>query len=178
MGTMQIPENTKRIISITFVLIFISTMIIVIMGFSIKSINKDIQKLNHFLSNSQDIHANFEESLRMYTERTKTITDYLSTLRPDNKEEYIKFISDIEDLAQNLRININLQSLEPEEKTLNYYISFEGDLNLMKRFLLELEKMPYFIQVVDLDYVTPMLYVSQKEGRNGNIQLKIKLYIK
>jgi len=109
MEQIQITDGIKRILSVSFILILISTFVIVFMGYSLKSIHRDIRHLDKFLINSKDIQTNFEQSLMIYTERTQKITNYLFSLRPDSEEKYIKFISDVEDLGQKLNLDLNMQ---------------------------------------------------------------------
>jgi hypothetical protein len=178
MDQTTITENTKRIISTTFILILISSFVLIVISASMRSVNKDIKKLDYFLSNAEGIQVNFEESLRIYTDRTKTITDYLLSLRPENEQQYIKFISDVEKLGQDLSIDLTLQSSEQTPKTLSYIVSFEANYSKMKEFLDALEKLPYFIQIGEIDFTNPVFYTNSRTVADGNIKLKIKLYIK
>ncbi len=172
------PENTKRILSITFILILISTFVLVVVGSSAKSVYKDIKKLDHFVSNSEGLQVNFEESLRIYTERTKVITDYLLSLRPEKEQQYIKFISDVEELGRVSGLNLNLQSTESTPKALDYTLTFDAGLNKMNDFIRNLEKLPYLILIEDIDYTNPVLYTTNRGSGDGNVKIKIKLYIK
>ncbi len=173
-----IPEGTKRIISVSFVLIFISSMIVIILGQSMKQVHGEARRIDHFLKNAEGIQINFEQSLQIYTERTKDIMDHLLALRPETKEEYIQFISDVENLGNEMGMHLNLQSVGTGVTTLDYEITFEADLDQTKEFVEELEKMNYFIQIDEIDFTAPAIYAAQRGATNGNVKLKIKLYIK
>lgn len=174
----QISEGAKRVLSITFVLIFISSFIVIVVGNSVKHVHADINRLNHFLENAEGLQANFEQSLQMYTERTKEITDYLLLLRPENEQQYIRFISDIEELGKMFDGPIALQSTGEEENHLNYNISFESTFAQMESFIEKILDLPYFIRITDISFTSPQLYVNQRGENGGNVNLKIQLYIK
>ena len=180
MEQIQITDGIKRILSVSFILILISTFVIVFMGYSLKSIHGDIMHLDKFLINSKDIQTNFEQSLMIYTERTQKITNYLFSLRPDSEEKYIKFISDVEDLGQKLNLDLNMQFINniKDKADINYSIELFSNTKNLEKFLSELQTLPYFIKITNIEFTDPDLYLSQENSREGNVKLKIKLYTK
>ena len=179
-----LPNGLKRIIGICSILILISTFIVILVGTSLKNINRDIKSLGAFLSNSENIQANFEKSLILYTESTEETIKYLLKLRPNSEEKYINFISEIESIGEKLAIKLNLKSFEPildkkaqKEKALHYQIMFFGKQSDLNDFLVEMEKLPYFIKVEEINYTNPE-NIDAESFKDGNITLKIKLYIK
>ena len=183
MAQIQQPSILKRILSISLVFIIISTFIIFLLGKSASGINQDIKGISKFLSLGEEIKPNFEQSLMMYTENTQYIIDYLLELRPDSEEEYITFISEIENIAQKLSLNIDMQSIEnfnsdeAESNILDYSINFYGGADDMINFLGELEDLNYFIKVRDIDYKN-IEFLDEASLKKENINMKIKLYTK
>lgn len=182
----QISSSLKRAIIVSATLTLISTIIVVGIGYSLLNINREIKILNHFLTSSANIQANFEKSLQIYTENTQDIIDFLLSLRPDSEEKYIEFISAIENVAQDLAINIDLQSIteikgtkkgtkKANPDTLDYQIRFYGSLNQLNRFIAELEKSPYFINVATIEYTNPQTLISSEKSA-ANINLVINLF--
>lgn len=173
-----ISERLKRAMIISATLTLISTIVVIGIGNSLLNINREIKTLNHFLTSSTNIQANFEKSLQMYTKNTQEVIDFLLSLRPDREEKYINFISTIEDIGQQLNINLDLKSLAQEktkQTTLNYQINFYGSLNQLNIFLKELEKLPYFINVESIEYTNPQTLL-RNEKSSSNISLKINLF--
>lgn len=186
MDQSSLPEGTKRIINICAILILISSFVVVLIGNSLKTINSEVKQLNAFLVNAEGIQANFEKSLQLYTQGTQHVIDFVLTLRPQKEQEYIKFISEVEKIAESLNLKINLQSLPPElqkpgtpinEKTLDYIINFYGNQENLRNFLQRLESLDYFIKVESIDFRN-LQSLAENEDIQENIDLKIKLYIK
>lgn len=172
------PEGTKRILAVSLVLILTSSMVIIVLGQSMKNVHGEIRRLDHFLTNAEGIQVNFEQSLQVYTERTKDITDHLLSLRPETEQEFIRFISDIESLGEEMGLDLSLQSIGRGDRTLDYEISFEGDLEKTKEFAKELEKMNYLIRIDEVDFTNPVIYAAQRGATGGNVRIRIKLHIK
>ncbi len=187
MESLQRTNFTKRILSLTFVLILISAFVVIFMGTSSANLNKEIKQLNAFVGSARNLQSNFEQSLQMYTESTQEIISYLSSLRPDSEEDFINFISAIETIEQRLGFSLNLKSLnhvsetlsvESPEKTLDYSISFYGNLKDLNEILTELQQLPYYIRIDQINFVDLEFLTKKEEKQDGNISLVIKLYIK
>lgn len=184
MAQVQLPNNMKRILVITLLLVFISAVVVGIIGGSIKSINKEIKHLNNFIFQAKEIQPNFEQSLEMYTGQTKDIIEFLSELRPSSEEEVVKALSEIENIGQNLSLNVSLNSVgkdlsqKDSEKTLSYDIAFYGGITDLQNFLKELESLMYFIKVEQIEFNNTK-YMDEKDlEREKNIKIKIILYTK
>lgn len=185
MAEIQIPTKLQRILQISLILIFISTVTVFFIGGSLRRVQKDTSSLRYFLENTQNAQINFEKSLEIYTDRTKEIIDYILELRPETEEEYVQFISQIEQIGTNLGINIELESITDNsteaavsaQNSLDYNISFYGTIINLKTFLLELENLDYFIKVEKISYSNAS-FLTTDEQKRPNITLTIKLYIK
>lgn len=181
MAQSQIPNAVQRILTISFVLIAISTVIVLFVGYTTNIMHKDIQQLQAFLSNAENVQPNFEQSLVLYTTNTQPVIDYLLDLRPTAEEDYIAFIAAIEGIEQKLQIKINLQSItkgkeattQAVQKTLDYKVNFYGNTEMLFSFLKELEALPYYIKVSDVYYADPTTMED-----STNITMIMKLYIK
>lgn len=180
MEPLPIPNITKRILSVSTIFILISTFVVIFIGYSLSAINQGIKRTNAFLAGAQDIQPNFEKSLQLYTESTQEIIDYLISLRPDSDGDYLKFISDIEETSEKLGLDLRLESTQDikltDSKTLRYDLNFFGTNNDLMAFMEKLEQLPYFIRINQVDFKNPQLLTD--EDINGNINLKISLYIK
>ncbi|MBI2463617.1 hypothetical protein HYV57_01535 [Candidatus Peregrinibacteria bacterium] len=82
MEAVQTSNNGKRILNFCLLLTGLSTCIMLIMGWSVSDVNKEIKELEYFLATAKDVQPNFEKSLLMYTESSKDIIEYLLKLRP------------------------------------------------------------------------------------------------
>lgn len=188
MEQLPVTNGTKRTLSLSFILTLISAFTVIFIGTALIHVNSEVKRLNAFLTNAKDIQPNFERSLQLYTESTQKIIDYMLSLRPDSEEDFIGFISDIERLEQKLDLNINLQSLDDlkgtdetstaNTATLDYQVSFYGNLTDLNNFLSELETLPYYIKVDQIDFIDLAFITEKEEKQNGNISLTIKLYIR
>ncbi len=182
---MQPPANSnllQKIFNLCLVLLCFFFVANIALGASLKILAKDIRELEIFLASAETVKPNFEESLNLYTEGTEQAIEYVDTLRPDTESEYIEFISSVEAVAQNLALNIDLESLDPEKpdglgSTLRYRIDFFGGQNELMRFLTELEQLPYYIRVDELRYES---FEALQAGEDSapNILLTIELYVK
>lgn len=184
MAQVQLPNSLKRILIITLSLIFISVAVVIIIGESLKNINKEIKQLENFVNKTEEIQPNFEKSLEMYTVQTKHIIEFLSELRPSNEEDIVKALSEIENIGQKLSLNIELSSLgkglneNNADKTLNYDISFYGSLNDLQNFLKEMENLMYFIRIKKLEFRDTKYMDADEIEREKNIKFNIILYTK
>lgn len=186
MAQSQIPNAVQRILIIAFVLIFISTVIVLFVGRTVSTMHQDIAQLETFLANAADVQPNFEQSLVIYTTNTQPVIDYLLALRPASEEDYIAFIAAIEAIEQKLHIKVNLQSItqakdvviQAEQKTLDYKVDFYGNTDMLTAFLKELEALPYYIKVADVYYMDPSSVNTAAGQTDTNITMTIKLYIK
>jgi len=181
----ELSNQTKRIFKMSAIFILISSIIVLVMGYSSSKINYDIKTLNVFLEKTQNLQVNFEESLKLYTESTQSSIDHATSLRPDEESEYITFISEVENIGTNLNLDLTLRSTqisEPENSTkgntLDYELTFYGDETDAITFMQELENLPYFIKIYSVEYYD--LNSSENENLKliPNIKINIRLYVK
>lgn len=182
-----IPNALKRILMICAVLMFISAFVVVVFGKTVSDLNRQIKDLSEFLVEAEEAQPNFEKSLTIYTESTKEIISYVSLLRPDEEVDYITFISEVEDIGRALSLNLDLESIDPNEEdgetdmtgsnTLDYEVSFYGSMTNLIDFLRELESLNYFIKVDEIGYRS-LDSLIEDDNALPNINLKIKLYVK
>lgn len=176
-------ELPKKIFNICLVLTSFFVLAGSILSFSLSGIHKDMQSLQVFLASAESVKPNFEESLSLYTQGTREAFDYLKDLRPSSEEEYIRFISSVEDIAKELSLNINFVSIGAITastnvgETLNYRVQFYGGPTDLLSFLERVEALPYFVRIYKVNYKSLSL-----NGVGGdavpNIDLTIQLYVK
>jgi len=178
---------TRRIASICLILTGIATIGTFFMGSNALSISKEVEESEYYVSVAREVQPNFEESLSLYTGDTQKIIDYLLELRPENEEEYISFLSTLEELGQDLSLKLDIRSFEDNllaggaiaepSKTLDYEIDFYGSFRDMQAFLGELEALPYYIKVSEIRYID-LNGSDDDEQKVPNLNIKIKLYVK
>jgi hypothetical protein len=184
----QMPNSLKRILMTCLVLMIIGTFAAVSFGFSMVDISEENNDISKFLEVAQTSRVNFEDSLVMYTEKTRTVVGYLEKLRPANEEEYIKFISQVEDIGQALGLRVSLEASKSlantnkkaeatPEDTITYNMSFFGSITDLKAFLSKLEELPYFVKVSNSSFRT-LRPEEITQNTPPNINITIKLYIK
>lgn len=176
------PSNKlQKIFNICLVLMIFFFFGNIILGSSLKVLDRDIAILTQFLTNAELVKPNFEESLNLYTKGIQESIAYVDTLRPDTESEYIQFISSIETIAQNLSLNFELESLgvaEEKDETLNYRIRFFGGQVELFNFLEALEALPYYIRVDSVQYESLEMLSRTNKDTPTNLVLTIKLYVK
>lgn len=173
---------SSRVLKVCLILSGISVFTAIIMGSSTVSVWQEITNNQSFIKVAKEMRPNFEESLSLYTGNTQKIIDYLLALRPATEEEFITFISRIEDLGQELSLNLNIKSMDsPNESSIAYQVSFYGSIRDMKLFIRKLDDMPYYIEVSEIKYLNPAFVEESDEEKSSNtpnISLVIKLFIK
>lgn len=181
----QIPDSLKKILKISFILVFLSVFVVVFIGTAADGVNTDIKKLNKFLLVAENIKPNFEKSLQIYTEQSQYVTEYLLGLRPDSEEELVGFISDVEALGQKLGIDLDLQTVDGSEsedenleKYIEYTVTFYGTMSDLKKFLFELETLNYFIGMDSIDFKNLEFADETASPLKENNKIILRLYIK
>jgi hypothetical protein len=178
-----------RVLKICLILSGVSVFASILMGSSTLDVRQETENNKSFIKVAKEMSPNFEESLSLYTGNTQKIVDYLLTLRPSTEEGFITFISDIEDLGQELSLNLNVKSMEAEavkpgkkaaaqdNSTISYQIGFYGSIRDMKSFIKKLDELPYYIEVSNITYSNPAFADEEAPG-SQNISLTIKLFTK
>lgn len=189
MVQVQLPNKVDRILKVCLLLTSIGTFAVIAIGIALVSVKNDNKKIEEFLEVGKNTHVDFENSLLMYTEKTRNTIDYLLKLRPSNDEEVINFISQIEQIGQDLHLDIELSALgeliesknkkanKNNDETISYKISFFGSVDDLNKFMVRLESLPYFIRVDRADF-RDMSTTEKTHEIQPNIGVIIKLYIK
>lgn len=155
----------------------------IVIGYSSNQIHGEIKKIEHFLELAEGIKPNFEESLNLYTAGAEEAIQYVQTLRPDSDTEYIQFISSVEAIGDELALNLNLESIDGDDKAtqlgnvIHYRIQFYGGNDDLNRFLEALEALPYFVRVDELHYDSLELADDSSDTFTPNVELMITLYV-
>lgn len=170
---------------ISFVLIFVSSFIMIAIGFALQRVHEENLVLQAFLDDAQNIQVDFENSLSMYTESIQGNLDYLTSLRPENESGYIEFITRVEDLAQDYGLTLDVQTLDRSDKPdstgsnyVDYILNFYSSADQLWSFVKSLEGLPYFVRVVDLDFVSLGGANSEEDFSLPNVSLTLRLYVK
>ncbi len=176
----------NRVLNFSILVMIVSAFIVFVAGYSLSKIHRNNQELEQFLDLTKDIQPNFEQSLELYTENAEDAIGFVQELRPEREEDYVVFIQNVEQLAQELRVKVDLQSLGDEvkkdpstkENVLEYRVGFYGGFSSLTRFLEGLEDLPYYIRVTSFDYQN-LNYIEKNEDREvPNITLILQLYVK
>lgn len=180
MDQLMISNNIAKTLKVTSMLTVISTVVIILIGISIITIDQDIKKLQSFIKNADNIQENFETSLKLYTESTKDTIDFLLELRPSTEEDFIKFISNLENIGDklNLDLKINTVADEKEKNILTYEINFFTSVESFQKFLQEIERLSYFIRITNYSYTSLKRIIEQDLGDEENFSITLKLHTK
>lgn len=182
MAQVQVPNSLHRIMTVSAILIFIGAFTVVFLSVLMKGLNSEVKGLENYMEEAKTTQPNFEKSLEIYTDQTEIVINYLLGLRPSKEAEYVDFISQIEDIGHDLSLNLDLESIrfskEEDDGTLNYMITFQGGMIDLEDFLTELEALPYYIRVKEIDYRSPKNLSEDELEKAENIKIKIGLFTK
>lgn len=182
MAHTEIPNNLRRTLQIAALLMLVSTFAIIALGMGFLKVHTETKSLESFLKNAVNVQPNFEQSLMVYTETTKDVSSYLLELRPDEEKDYVQFISDIEGIGHDLKLNIDVQSLESKaagkKDFMLYNVSFLGSLDSLKILLKKLEAQDYYVGIERIDYRDLSLLNMDNSEKSQNIDVIVKLFIK
>ena len=177
-------QKVQKVLRLSMIFMLISAAIVIFLGHALSSLHNETKELEAYLELAEDIKPNFEESLSLYTENTKNAIEYVHSLRPEDDDEYIEFISAVENIAQGMSLNMELQSIDAsgysvpsKSPSIDYMIRFYGAREDLTKFLEKLEGMDYFVHVISIDYES-LSYSIDQEKESPNITIKIKLYVK
>jgi hypothetical protein len=180
MQPIPLSKANQRIFRLCFVFLMISSFVILFIGTSVRSVHTDIKALNSFLEAASEVQPNFENSLQLYTENTEQAIAFVHELRPDDELDYIQFISELEAIAQELGLSLELESFEDPNNTgdtLNYNISFYSSRNDLTEFLYRLEQLPYYLRIDQVRYQT-LSSLQGSQDPTPNATVTIQLYVK
>jgi hypothetical protein len=178
-------NNLKKTSRITVLLLIISALTMLVAGFQVTSASRGIKVLKKYLENAEAIQPDFEKSIILYTTKTEKVFEHLMKLRPANEEDYVAFISSLENIGKQLSLDLGVKSAVEDTsgdkkdalKTLAYNISFYGTQEDLKKVISSLQDLPYFIRFDEVSY-RDLDGLSQEERKEPNNAVKIKLYIK
>jgi len=178
------PHSLKKTSRITLLLIFISALVIFITGFEVTAVAREIKVLKKYLENAAEVQPDFEKSIILYTTQTEKVFGRLMQLRPATEDDYVTFISNLENIGKRLSLDLKVKSVsdgtksaEDALKTISYNISFYGTESDLKNLVSALEELSYFIRFNEVSY-RDLDGMTAEEKKEPNIMLKINLYIK
>jgi len=191
-----IGKISSRVIKFCLILAGISAFAAVLMGSSTITIQEEIRNNRNFIDTAKEMRPNFEDSLSLYTGDTQKVVDYLLALRPATEEEFITFISRLENLGQELSLNLSIKNIEnlgynngkpikASSNMIGYHVSFYGSIRDLKSFIRSLDALPYYIEVSDIKYSNPA-FQEDDESATGqqiantekNISIMLRLFTK
>jgi hypothetical protein len=181
----QLLNSLRKNGKISLLFTGLAAFVIVVIGLATMVVAKDVKIMKKYLDNASMIQPNFEDNIILYTSKTEKLINSLLSLRPKNEDEYVTFLSNLEKVGQRLSLNIDVKSLGGvqiapiggQEKVLYYTVSFYGGSSDLMKFVEQVEKLPYFIKVVDVNYRN-LDHLSADEKKTQNIHMKLMLYIK
>lgn len=169
---------------ISFVLIFVSSFIMLAIGYALQNVHKENRVLESFLGHAQNIQMDFESSLAVYTESIQTSLDYLVSLRPQNESGYITFITKVEDMADQQGLQLDIKTSDKSKKAdstgsyyVDYLLTFNSNSDQLWAFAKSLEALPYFVRIVDLDFSSLEKPSSTDQFLVPNVTLTLRLYV-
>lgn len=181
----KVNSKTHDWFKLSFVLIFISSFIMLAIGYALEKVHEENLVLKAFLDDAQNIQVDFENSLSMYTESIQSNLNYLSSLRPQNESGYIEFITRVEDIALSYGLSLEVQTLDKSKVVdstgsnyVDYHLSFYSNADQLWSFTKSLEALPYFVRVSDLDFVSLEKATSKNDFSVPNVTLTLRLYVK
>jgi len=183
---MELPPLNKRAQSMArlgAVVLFFSTFIMGVVGYSVRSIHDEIKILNQFMINAEEVQPNFESSLQLYTENTEKAIAFVHDLRPDDELDYIAFISELESLGQSLGMKLSLSSDEAASgvdgtgsNSLVYEVQSYGSYDQLVNLMSGLESMPYYLRIDSFEYAS-LSSLDASDLERPNVSLNLRLYV-
>lgn len=188
------PEQKFTLTSffkISLIFILLGTFSVVFLVRSILLISVENQELQAFLDKASMVQVDFEQSLSMYTEETKSDLALIDALRPQGEVDYIGFISKIENIGQMLDIAVTLKTIDVKSVSsvsgqnvditgsnyIDYAVEFYSNNNQLLSFLYSIEALPYFVRVQNVQYKN-LEFAKGEDTARPNVSLTIRLYVK
>ncbi|MFA5855433.1 MAG: hypothetical protein WC846_04110 [Candidatus Gracilibacteria bacterium] len=176
---------------ISLIFILLGTFSVVFLVRSILLISVENQELQAFLDKASMVQVDFEQSLSMYTEETKSDLALIDALRPQGEVDYIGFISKIENIGQMLDIAVTLKTIDVKSVSsvsgqnvditgsnyIDYAVEFYSNNNQLLSFLYSIEALPYFVRVQNVQYKN-LEFAKGEDTARPNVSLTIRLYVK
>ncbi|MEK7146203.1 MAG: hypothetical protein AAB802_03390 [Patescibacteria group bacterium] len=167
-----------RILNVCFVLTLISTLAIAVLSFSLNRVQQENKRITAFVNSAGELSSNFEQSLQMYTENTQEAIAFIDTIRPNNENEYIAFITELETLGQELSLDVDVETLSGNKDTLQFSVEFYGSKRNLMDFLVAIEELTYYVRVDEFSLTELPTEITTSRNASPNIQLILSLYVK
>jgi hypothetical protein len=164
----------------------LAAVIIIIMGFAVMNSANDVKVMTKYLEKASSIQPNYETNIVLYTSKTEKVIESLLKIRPENQEEYVTFISEVEAAGQSLSLNLDVKAVDGVKPShtgkndgsqISYNISFYGTDKDLLKLLSVFDDMPYYINVSSVSYDN-VDNLSDDQKEVFNVRLKIDLHIK
>jgi hypothetical protein len=184
MAQTQIPTSIQKIINVSAILVVIFLVNTLVFGFLSNAENTELKHHQNFLEATQDINQKYEQQLSIYNQEAKESVDTLMSVRPEEEKDYVEFIRQIEGISAKLELNLQLRSVgQPKDgeaqNSFLYSVHFAGSLGDLRNFLIELETLPYYLKITNLEF-QDLRYMDdeQREQDPQNVILTIQLFTK
>lgn len=177
----------KRVIPLCLFFAIFSFLSVLTIGLSSLSINSDIKDSEAFIAVAKEMRGNFENSLSFYTGETQKIIGFLLKLRPNTEEEFITFITALENLGKELSLNLDIRTIDnkaeggstEQNDGISYIVNFYGSIRDMKSFIRKLDELPYYIKVPNIRYTNPAFQDGDDKSKKlQNVSIEIRLFTK
>ena len=182
----HLPHSIKRVSRINIVFMSLAAAITVIMGIAVLFSANDVKVMTKYLEKASSIQPNYEKNIVLYTSKTENVIESLLKVRPENQDEYVGFISEVEALGQSLSLNLDIKAIngvqpsysgKDDGNQISYNISFYGTDQELLKLLEAFDEMPYYINVSSISYEN-VDSLSDEQKQTYNVHLKIDLHIK
>lgn len=186
---LRLELMVRRIINFSLLLIFMGSFTIFFVGASSLEIKNEISNDESFVKLAEEMRPDFENSLLLYTGKTQEIINFLLNLRPQKEEDFIAFITALENVGKKLSLKLEIKTLDVQEKdntkskdnnSISYIVNFYGSTENLHDFVNSLDELPYYIKISSIRYENPI----SEEGKNEkskklpNISMELQLFIK
>lgn len=167
-----------RILNVCFVLTMISTLAIWVLSYSLNQVQQENKKITSFVNSAGELSSNFEQSLQMYTENTQEAIAFIDTIRPNNENEYIAFITELETLGQDLNLDVDVETLSSTKDVLQFSVDFYGSKRNLIDFLEAIEELTHYVRVDEFSLTELPTEITTARNASPNIKLTLSLYVK
>ena len=187
------PEQKLTLTSffkISLIFISLSAFATALLVRSVLSTLVENQELQAFLDKASIVQIDFEQSLSMYTEETKSDLALIDALRPVNEVDYITFISRVENIGQFLGAPVTLKTIDPSNAVrsgdtaditgsnyMDYSVDFYGNSDQLLSFLYGVESLPYLVRMQTVQYKN-LEFAEGEDTVRPNVSLTLRLYVK
>ena len=116
MANKKHPRTTEEKVAIalkssTYLLGFLAVTSVVV-GSMYLSLNEKSKNIEHFLEQNKNVEEVFLERQESYIQTDKEIIEHVANIRPSDDIDYVRFISQLEFISENLGLDTTIQSSE------------------------------------------------------------------